>query len=339
MILYIYDIKIKKKEDDVMSKLNLRPKLFFMIGLPASGKSYHSQEIAKTHNAIIVSSDSIREEVLGDINDQSNQWYVFQIVHDRIKSNLLNGNNVVYDATNISSKRRMEFLRQINNIDCEKIAVLILTPYDKCLEQNKNRDRNVPVDVIKRMYLNFDVPYYFEGWDKIDIKYEINDLKKYSIDKIFERLDIINQDSPYHTLTVGQHCRKAKDYIIQKHGVNYDVVFATFLHDIGKEFTKTFINHKGETTDIAHFYNHENVSAYDGILIFLEMISKLIPEYDYENYQNNILQILHISQLIKFHMRLHNTNTEKSKQKLINLVGEDFYNELMMVHEADKYAH
>jgi len=52
-------------------------------GLPASGKSTIAKEISKSEDAVIVSSDEIREE-LGNINDQSQNAKVFEEVESKI---------------------------------------------------------------------------------------------------------------------------------------------------------------------------------------------------------------------------------------------------------------
>jgi hypothetical protein len=40
------------------------------------------------------------------------------------------------------------------------------------------------------------------------------------------------------------------------------VKFAGYVHDVGKPYTKTFLNKKGELTDIAHYYDHHSVGAW-----------------------------------------------------------------------------
>lgn len=63
-------------------------KFYMMIGLPASGKSTIAKEIAKSEDAVIVSSDEIRRE-FGDVNDQSQNVKVFEEVEKRLKQNIL----------------------------------------------------------------------------------------------------------------------------------------------------------------------------------------------------------------------------------------------------------
>ena len=146
-----------------------KPIFLMMCGLPASGKSTIAQELAKEFNATIFSSDDLREEMFGDINDQEHNQELFVELHKRIKDCLKSGNNAIYDACNINYKRRMSFLAELKNIPCEKSCFLIATPYEECEQRNASRDRKVPEHVIKKMYHSFDVPYWYEGWDDIVI--------------------------------------------------------------------------------------------------------------------------------------------------------------------------
>jgi predicted kinase len=140
-----------------------------MVGLPASGKSTMAKILAEEYDANIHSSDAIRAELSGDINNQTINDLVFKTLHNRVKEDLLNGKSCVYDACNISYKRRVAFIKELKNIPCEKICVLMATPYTASITNNANRDRVVPETVIKRMYCNLQVPHYFEGWDGIKI--------------------------------------------------------------------------------------------------------------------------------------------------------------------------
>ena len=52
-------------------------KLFVMVGLPASGKSYEAKEIAKMELAYVVSSDAIRAELWGSEEVQGDNSFIF----------------------------------------------------------------------------------------------------------------------------------------------------------------------------------------------------------------------------------------------------------------------
>ncbi len=81
---------------------------YMMVGLPGSGKSFFAEYV---YNAIVHSSDAIRAELLGDEGDQSQQNMVFTTLHERVLRDLADGKDVVYDATNINYKRRINFLK------------------------------------------------------------------------------------------------------------------------------------------------------------------------------------------------------------------------------------
>lgn len=301
-------------------------KLFLMIGIPASGKTSLAEDIAKSEDAIIVSSDNIRKELYGDENIQGDNNKVFRILEDRIIKGLKANKNMIYDATNISYKKRMAFLQRIKKLEVEKIAVMVATAYEDCIVRNSQRERKVPEEVIKRMYQSFYVPQYFEGWDDIQIRYT-NDYMFF-----FDDLVDIKQDNPHHSLTVLDHCIKTEEFLTkQNEQLSIPINFAGRLHDIGKLKTKTFINSKGEKTDIAHFYNHEKVSAYDS-LFYVNLRARI-------DYLKDTEFVLDTIKLIQWHMLPWIKVAEKTEQKYKKLLGENFWKDLMMLHKADEEAH
>ena len=301
-----------------------KPAFTMMVGLVGSGKSTYAKQLAEETNAIICSSDAIREELCGDENSQDNNEEVFKILHSRIKENLKNGKNVIYDATNINSKRRRAFLSEIKNIPCVKKCVVMATPFKMCCNQNESRNRVVPYEVIERMYKNWNTPYWFEGWDKIEIKFpddfEINNVIGIWIS---DHMDY-DQDNPHHSCTLGQHCN------LVGQSLKNDMLLhcAGLLHDCGKPFTKSFVNSKGEETDVAHYYQHHCVGAYDSLFFA---------------YPDSVDR-LDVSVLINLHMMPYfwekdKEHGEKTRQKYQKLWGNELYNNVMKLHEADKNAH
>lgn len=306
-------------------------KLFLMVGLPASGKSTIAKKYAEKENAIIISTDELRLELLGNEETQENNELVFQEAEKRIKENLNNNKNVIFDATNINYRRRMDFLNRFNKFNPQKIAILVATPYEECLERNLKRERIVPEEVITNMYHNFYVPQYYEGFNEIKIEYNSD----YTF--AFSDLKDIPQDNPHHRLSVLEHCAIAQEIALKLTPLEdldrLNIAMAAALHDIGKLKTKTFINAKGEKTEIAHYYNHEKVSAYDSL--FYEYIK---PHILYNRYFNHY-STLRIIALIQWHMLLWLDLSNKSVNKYKKLLGEDFWHDLEIVHEADKEAH
>lgn len=315
-----------------------KPKFFMLVGLPASGKSTLAQLVAKEHNANIHSSDEIRQELSGDINNQNINELVFKTLHNRIKEDLQNGKNCIYDATNISYKRRMSFLQELNKISCKKICIVMATPYARCLSNNADRERQVPNEIIERMYRNFDMPYWYEGWDDIKIHYYPNAKGIYGTPaKWTESVIDYNQNNSHHNLTLGLHCLAAWKYITNYIKKNYsllhrllsdlDVYYATLIHDNGKPFCKTFKNSKGEITEQAHYYSHERVGSYNSLF------------YTY-GFGTDNYNILYIAVLIRWHMQLYFIkDNAKALSKYKKLWGNELYSDILLLHKADKHAH
>lgn len=62
----------------------MNPTFIMMVGLPYSGKSYYAEKLSKEYGAVIHSSDAIRAEILGDVQDQNNNGKVFEVLHRRV---------------------------------------------------------------------------------------------------------------------------------------------------------------------------------------------------------------------------------------------------------------
>ena len=105
-------------------------------------------------------------------------------------------------------------------------------------------------------------------------------------------------------------------------------------HDIGKRATKKFFNAKGQPTDIAHYYNHQNVSAYEVIsrMRFCELLAKEAPDkewdFDIDRYW------FMIAVLINLHMEPF-FRKDAAWEKFSKLIGDNFSEILLCFHEAD----
>lgn len=300
------------------------PTFIMMCGIPGSGKSEKAEELAKEYNATIFASDKIREELTGNENNQTNNDEVFKELHSRIKKSLLQGKNCIYDATNIHYKLRMRFLQYINYICCRKYCVVVATPYKECIRRNIERNRVVPEEVIEKMYRNFDIPYWYEGWDNIWIEY--SDGSKDSLGQPEDWIDAVskfNQENHNHKLSLGFHCLytyRCVNELFNK--VSDELSQSAMIHDNGKCFTKLY------KPDVqikeAHYYNHENVGSYDSLF------------YDIP------ADHLSVAALVRWHMQPYsweNNENDKSHEKYKKLWGEDFYEEIMLLHNADILAH
>ena len=302
-------------------------KFVMMCGIPGAGKSSFAEHLSYDKEYVVHSSDKIREE-LGDINDQSRNEEVFKILHNRIKSDLKDGKNVVYDACQVKRKDRVAFLSEIKNIKCQKICVVIATPFEYCLAQNFARERHIPEDVLIRFYKNFQMPCTYEGFDEVIVHYNDEAWSTWygSIGQYVKSLCGFNQNNHHHELSLGDHMISAGKYVCGKgYSALEDITLAAFSHDIGKVKTKAYKNGKGEATEEAHYFSHHNVGAYDSLF------------YNYGTGADK----KYIALLIELHMRpyLEWKQSERVKKKDFNMFGEDVINDVMLLHEADVNAH
>lgn len=303
-----------------------------LVGAPASGKSSWARELKEQygHKVSIISSDAIREELYGAEEIQGNPEEIFAIAHKRIIESIEDKeiNITVFDATNTKRKYRQAIMDKLKDYSIIKKCLIFAEPYDVLCKRNGLRDRKVPEEVIWRMLKNFEVPLYTEGYTDI----RVVNYNNINMHEYLEYSKGFIQDNPHHSLDLYNHSIKAAEYIanLRKNGEldAFDsevLMYAALLHDIGKIFTKTFTNFNGEESDVAHYYGHDKMSGY------LSLVYN-IPNFSRE-------QCLIVAQLICYHMQPYFNKTEKSKEKWKHILGEDFYNLLLILHEADKNAH
>ena len=144
----------------------MKSTLFMLIGLPASGKSTFAKTL-ENESTIILSSDKIREEVLGSESDQSNNKLVFKVLYEKLRKALAGGKNVVLDATNITKKNRAQALKAIEDIDAIKYAIVLKTNPETCFIFDEQRERHVSKEIIEKYAKIFEYPSIDEGFDKI----------------------------------------------------------------------------------------------------------------------------------------------------------------------------
>ena len=193
------------------------------------------------------------EATQGDNNE------VFSLMQSRAIEALNNGQNVVYDATNITRKDRSYIIAlcpKFAKIECH----IIWAPIETCIERDMVRERTVGKEVIDRMLKRFQPVWHDEGIHKIKIiRPDDFDIGVYGY-QIVEAMKIPH-DNPHHSLDVYDHCVEAAE-IAASRKMDSDIECAAFIHDIGKPYVKAFVDSKGNTSDIAHFYSHDNVGSW-----------------------------------------------------------------------------
>lgn len=306
-----------------------KPELIVMCGLQCSGKSTQAQDIANACQAIILSSDKIREERKNANNDT-----VFRLLYERMNDLFGKGINVIVDATNTTIKARKQIFQNLK-VDCRKVCYIMNTPYLECLERLKKRNKTdyphkFDADVIKRYYYSFEIPFYEEGWDEIYIENEPSDLE--SINYCSEQLSIseeFDQQNKHHTQNLGDHMENV-GYCLSQKTSNLNLSQAGYYHDIGKLFTQTFRD--GDPN--AHYYNHANVGTYELLCYAGCYDYKRSGEFIATTY--NSKDTLEWLFYINYHMHLFNVQTEKAEKKWRKIFGDEKFDNLRLFNECDK---
>ena len=295
------------------------PNFTMFVGIPGSGKSYQSHILQEKTGAKLYSSDDIRANLeLADANRNDNA-ILFEQINKDIINDLKNGQDVIFDATNLNSKKRMHLLSLIPE-NTHKECFLVLRIIERCIEANENRDRTIPKEAIIQKAKSFEPPMFYEGWDTITKLYTDNDRGIYGNpeDLINDFIDIPH-DSNYHQETIGEHIEMVLNNIDK---TDKELYYSALLHDESKPFCKVFHNFKGEPTEQAHYYGHEYVSSYN--CFFYN-----IPEE---------VDILNVSWLCNNHMKAHdwlkNPNT-KSFKRIEKLVDPNLMEKLLELGRAD----
>ena len=138
-----------------------------MVGIPASGKSSYSRQLASISNAKIISTDLIREKIYGNANYQGN-WKDVEIeLYKLMKKYLKKNISFIIDATNTKKEHRAPLLNFSDSIDW--VCYWLDTDLQECKERNLERLRTVPNDVIDRMYAQLEEtpPRVSEGFSRV----------------------------------------------------------------------------------------------------------------------------------------------------------------------------
>lgn len=328
-----------------------------MCGLQGSGKSTFAYKLSDEMDGDnqIVSSDRTRVRLFDNVNFQGDNTTVFNEMKKETEFYLMRGCNVIYDATNLSRKRRMALIKNMRYVD-RKIVYYIATSIEKCIDNDFKRHRTVGEEVIRKAYKRLQIPIESEGWDEVRYCYNTDDVDlndsyvsiyARTINKIieecvdydffenelskmsytFSNIKGLSQDSKYHHFSVSRHTYHVFDYIknleIDKDR-KHNLLIAAMFHDVGKYACKSFTNHKGESTRYANFIGHENVSAQ-------------LADLELRRLRMSPSMIIDIVTLIQFHMDL-NQQGDKVMSRLEKLLRPEQIEDLLLLHEADLSA-
>ncbi|WP_052131602.1 ATP-binding protein [Planococcus sp. CAU13] len=250
-------------------------KFMMLIGLPGSGKTTYARNLlGGIERWVHLSSDEIAQRHRlpdGSINHQM----TFEEMYRETVFHLENGMNVIYDATNLASKRRRSVLNRIEKFEAETEAVVFLTPYEELKKRNGRRqaDERVPDHIIERYIRAFQLPRKNENFDWIRFlsrppyaHMDLENMKKqaFSQDKYETFFQCSKETRPMTEIDEMRTLLRQNNKIVEviKKEVNdadeQDLLsWVILLHNIGKAYVR-----KRLPIEQDNFYGYEHVSAY-----------------------------------------------------------------------------
>lgn len=150
-------------------------KIIFIIGAPATGKSYFIKKKYGQQNFEILNVYDYQQRVY-DENGIGNHisfemhfkclLQANELLLEDIVKNLNNGKDIVVEQTLYKAKRRIAYIDEIRKIPDVKIEIYVMTPSDELWQSNlKKRKLPGEFEAYKRKEIDF--PNVSEGFDSI----------------------------------------------------------------------------------------------------------------------------------------------------------------------------
>lgn len=130
------------------------PTLYVLCGVPGSGKTTLSKQLAETEGLTRFSYDEMRCFNLRDLMNPTAKA-------------LQNGNSVIVDNVNNRIKGRETLLHFVKNIPCKKVLIFMDTPLEECQRRNASRQYPLPGYFIDSIHQGMQKPTLDEGWDEV----------------------------------------------------------------------------------------------------------------------------------------------------------------------------
>lgn len=143
------------------------PKIIFLKGLPASGKSTWAKDQIANGNYMRISKDDIRNNMLGPWNNRKEK-HVVRIRNELIRLGVKLGKNVIIDDTNLNPthERTIKNLAKELGADFEVNDSFLEVSPEECIKRDLERQKSVGASTIWQMYYQYICPNKVKLLDK-----------------------------------------------------------------------------------------------------------------------------------------------------------------------------
>lgn len=149
------------------------PKLYVLVGVPASGKSTWVKNQDWTDNCVIVSTDEFVEDYAKEVGSTYSEVFddymptAVKLMADKVVRAREAGKDIIWDQTSTSVASRKKKFNMLPNY--HSIAVVFNVPEKEELAKRlaSRPGKNIPDKVMKSMIDNFEMPTEEEGFKEI----------------------------------------------------------------------------------------------------------------------------------------------------------------------------
>lgn len=131
-----------------------------LCGIPGSGKTTLSKQMALGHNAALYCYDTFP----GAYRNKDAR----KIMYSSMAKDLTDGKTVICDDLNTTKADRLALLDALSGVDCKKTLHVMTTPPKVCWERLEKRSKQrIPESLVLHLNARFEHPSLDEGWDEI----------------------------------------------------------------------------------------------------------------------------------------------------------------------------
>ncbi|MFK7772404.1 MAG: AAA family ATPase [Saprospiraceae bacterium] len=134
--------------------------VIMLSALPGTGKDFFIKKNYK--NIPVVSLDAIRRENKISPTDKKGNGQVIQIAKEQARVFLRKKESFIWNATNITRNLRTPLIDLFQTYGAKTKLIYLEVPYQKLIQQNRNREFPVPQKVLEKMILKLEVPSIWE---------------------------------------------------------------------------------------------------------------------------------------------------------------------------------
>ena len=144
-------------------------KFYLMSGLCGAGKTTISKQFAQENNCRYISIDSFYKAVFGDNLTHTHRDEVWELCFKALDIAFEDRVDVVLDTNSPKLKNRKQIFEQFAKRYDESYILYVQTDAEQCMKNNRQRDRQIPEEEMKKIINAYEEPIEQELADWTDI--------------------------------------------------------------------------------------------------------------------------------------------------------------------------